>query len=439
MKNQIQKLFVFFLSLSLLSITLLGCSSKITTSSSIPKDRTEVKLWYSGGKTATSVFQELVDSFNDAQTTYYISTTVHGDYKETYTNLQAAIAGKNAPDMVLLDADKTATLSKKGVLEELTPYIEADQDFQREDFLDVFFQQGSFGDDKLYALPVYGTTQLLYYNKAAFQESNIDPQSIKTWQDLAKAAQTMTKKDGDNISFYGWEPMYGKDNLIDAAFSNGAKLLSEDGKTVLINNPEWVDVWDSFGTWIHEDQIMKVHFGGQGWEYWYKTMEDVLQNRAGGYTGSSGDQADLDFSIVGALEQPGFGEQPSAPVARALQLTILKSGAKEGKQGAYEFMKFFTSASIQGKWSMETGYIPVVKSTLEDKEYLTYLESHPQALIPYEQSLHSSILPIDPTGNKIYDALKIAADKVELEHISAQEALDEACKVAQEALDQVEP
>lgn len=46
---------------------------------------------------------------------------------------------------------------------------------------------------------------------------------------------------------------------------------------------------------------MAIHSGGQGWEYWYQTIDDVIQNKAGGYTGSSGDQADLDFSIVAQL------------------------------------------------------------------------------------------------------------------------------------------
>ena len=43
----------------------------------------------------------------------------------------------------------------------------------------------------------------------------------------------------------------------------------------------------------------------------------------------------------------------------------------------------------------------------------------------------------DNKDGEIYDALKIAADKVELEGVSAQEALDEAAKTAQAALDKV--
>ena len=45
------------------------------------------------------------------------------------------------------------------------------------------------------------------------------------------------------------------------------------------------------------------------------------------------------------------------------------------------------------------------------------------------------MLPIDPTGGAIYDALTVAADQVELENIPAQKALDTAQKIAQQALD----
>lgn len=295
-----------------------------------------------------------------------------------------------------------------------------------------FMSRGEDENGKLFALPAYGTTQVMYYNKAAFEKAGIDPATIKTWQDLAAAAEKMTASDG---SFVGWEPMWGSGNLIDAALSNGASLLSEDGKKVMINSDEWVEVWESFRTWIHDDKIMKVNSGGQGWEYWYTTIDDVLQNKAGGYTGSSGDQADLDFSIVGAMEQPGFNDNPSAPTAGALQLVMLQNSSDEEKEGVYEFMKYFTTPENQAKWSMGTGYVAVRESTQEVEEFKSYAEENPQALVPLQQASHGTPALQDPTGGKILDALSIAADKVELENVPAQEALDEAQKTAQEALD----
>ena len=56
--------------------------------------------------------------------------------------------------------------------------------------------------------------------------------------------------------------------------------MNEDGTEVMINSQEWVEVWESFRKWIHDDQIMKIHSGGQGWEYWYNTIDDVLQDKA---------------------------------------------------------------------------------------------------------------------------------------------------------------
>ena len=183
---------------------------------------------------------------------------------------------------------------------------------------------------------------------------------------------------------------------------------------------------------------MKVNSGGQGWEYWYTTIDDVLQNKAGGYTGSSGDQADLDFSIVGAMEQPGFNGNPSAPTADALQYVMLNGSSDEEKAGVYDFMKFFTTPENQAKWSMNTGYVAVRKSTQDVEEFKTYAEENPQALVPLRQASHGSAALVDPTGGKILDALTVAADKVELENIPAKEALDEAQKTAQEALDAIQ-
>ncbi len=393
----------------------------------------EIDLWYSGGKTAVNVFQAIVDDFNATQTEYHVNTVTQADYTETYEKLQAGIAGGNAPDMALLGVDNSRYLSKKNLIADITPYIEADSEFDKDDYLNAFFAQGYDSEGKLFAMPAYGTTQVLYYNIAAFEAAGVEPESIKTWQDLEAAAEKIAALDEYEV---GWEPMWGSGNLIDASLSNGGSVLSEDGKTVTINSEEWVEVWEAFRTWIHEDEIMKIHSGGQGWEYWYKTIDDVLANTAGGYTGSSGDQADLDFSVVAALEQPGWGENASAPSATALQLVMLESSSDAEKQGVYEFMKFFTTPENQAKWSMETGYVAVRNSTQEVPEFAAYCEENPQALVPLQQASHGSILPEDPTGGKIWDALEVAADKVEIEGISAQEALGEAQATAQAALDE---
>lgn len=409
-----------------------GCGTSDAATGKEDGKLVEIDFWYSGGKTAAGVLEEIVQDFNNSQSEYHVNTLTQADYSETYQKLQAGIAGNNAPDIALLGTSESRNLYTKGLVADINEYIKEDSTFDRDDYLEVFFDQGVNDEGNVFALPAYGTTQVFYYNRAAFEENGINPEDIKTWQDLEVAAKEMTKEDG---SFIGWEPMWGYGNLVDAAFSNGAKILSDDGTKVLINSDEWIEVWEGFRKWIHEDKTMKIHYGGQGWEYWYKTMDDVLENRAGGFTGSSGDQADLDFSIVGAMEQPGWGNNPSAPAANALNLVMLEKSSDKEKQGVYELMKFFTSPENQAKWSMNTGYVAVRKSTQDVEEFKAYTDENPHALVPLQQAMHGSSYPVDPTGGQIIDALSIAADKVEIEGISAKEALDEAQKTAQEALD----
>lgn len=410
-----------------------GTETADTQTAEASGDTVEVEFWYSGGKTAVGVIQEIVDSFNESQDTYHVSTVTQADYDETYQKLQAGIAGNAAPDLVLLNAETARTLASKNLLADMQSMIDADSEFNADDYLKVFYDQGVDESGKVFGLPAYGTTQVMYYNMAAFEAAGVKAEDIKTWSDLADAAEKIKAAGYD----YGWEPMWGADNMIDAAFSNGASIFSEDGTEVTINSPEWVEVWEAFRTWIHDDKTMAIHSGGQGWEYWYATIDDVIAGKAGGYTGSSGDQADLDFSIVAAMEQPAWSSSTtSAPMAETKTLSVLEGSSDAEKQGAFEFIKYFTNAESQAKWTMSTGYVAVNQKINDNAEYQAYVAENPQAAVPFAQATHGTVYPNDPTNGAIKDALKIAADKVEIDGVSAQEALDEAQKTAQAALDE---
>ena len=106
----------------MLSMTVVGCGdteSVSTIENDIPEvggnndsGKVEVEFWYSGGKTAVGVVQEIVDSYNASQDTYVITTVTQADYGETYEKLQAGIAGNAAPDLVLLDKGSARSLSE---------------------------------------------------------------------------------------------------------------------------------------------------------------------------------------------------------------------------------------------------------------------------------------------------------------------------------------
>ena len=419
-----------------LMLVMAGCGKKAESQGeAAPADgeKVEIEFWLAQGNNVMDLVNEEIENFNTSQDKYHVTAVQQENYVKTFSNLQAAIAGNSAPDVVLLDTAPARQLHDKGALVTFDDFQKADADFNADDFYADFANNG-IADGVTFARPWYGTIQIAYYNVKAFEDAGVDPQSVKSWQDLVANKDKFTEAGYQ----FTWEPMGGDSkNLIDAAFANGAKVLSDDGKTVLINSPEWVEVWEAFRGWIHDDKIMQTKWNGiDDWVYWYDTIADVVEGRAAGYTGSPVDSVDFDFNVIRPLEQFGWNGNESRPWAQTLMLCIPKGGSEAEQQGAYEFIKFLTNPENQAAYTMLTTYPAANKKVTEVPEYQKFLEENPVAEVLLKQAEHVSGYPVDPTGGKILDELNIAAEKLEIEGVSAQEALDEAAANAQAALDE---
>lgn len=400
-------------------------------------EKVEIEFWYGLGGKLGDQMKKKIDAFNKSQDKVVIKGVQQADYDETYKKLQAAVASGKTPALILTTTDTGKIMANKKIITDLTPYIDVKDDYETDDIIKTFLEDGQV-EDKQFSLPAYGTTQLMYYRKDALKEAGLTEDIFKDWAKFEDAAKKMTKKNGDKVERYGWSPMWGADNLMDMAYSNGGKVIDESGKKVTINSKEWVEAWSIIDRGINKDKTMKINSGGQGWEYWYKTIDEVMQGKSAGYIGSSGDQGDLDFKQLGAAEQPGFNGKEGTPSASSQQLAIPSKAEAKQKAAAFEFIKFFEKSENTADWSMNTGYIAVRTSAKEDPKFKAFAKKNPQILKPIEQAEHAVPTFIDPTGGKIQDAIKKAADKMEIEGKSAQEVLDEAQKEAQAALDNVQ-
>ncbi|AXI10296.1 ABC transporter substrate-binding protein [Oceanobacillus zhaokaii] len=394
----------------------------------------EIEFWYGLGSEADKKMQEIVQNFNNSQEDVVVTPVPQADYSETYQKLQASIASGSAPGVFITGLGTLNDLVSKEAIAPLDEFTAEDEIYDEADFLEVFIEPAKM-NDSLYALPAYGTTQVMYYRKDILEEAGIDPEeAYATWENVATTSKELQEK---GLVQYGHLPMWGADNLIDIATSNGGSVLSEDGKEVLIDSPEWIEAWEFVRKQIHEEESMKVNSGGQGWEYWYKTIDEVMNGTALGYTGSSGDKGDLDFSIIDSAPQPGLNGNEGRPNVDALYMAIPEIISDEEKAAGYAFMSYFSSAETSAEWSQAIGYIPVRNSAMEVPEYAQFIEENPYAAVPYEQAQTGIPYFVDPTGGKIRDAISIAADKVELQNVPAEEALKEAKETAQAALDEM--
>lgn len=409
-----------------------GCSpaAKEGTSAASGDGPVEIEFWYGLGSVAGETMEGIIADFNASQDKVKVTGVQQPSYSDTFQKVQAALASKQAPAVFI--SDNMQELAQRDIIAPLDDVI--DDRTPKDDYLEVFMDP-AVKDGQIMALPAYGTTQVCYYRKDLLSQAGVDPKDMySSWEKVYESSKQLQDQ---GVAQYGHLFMWDEENLMDLALSAGGKILSDDGKQVLINSPEWVESWDFVRKQIFDDKTMKIESGGQGWEYWYRTIDNVLNGVAIGYTGSSGDKGDLDFNIIDSCEQPGFNGHEPKPRAGSLYMVVPKIASDEQKKAAYEWMAYFNSPEVCAKWSQKIGYIPVRKAALEVEEYKKFLEENPYAAVPYNQAQHASPAFFDPTGSKIIDALKKAADKLELENVPAKEALDAAQKEAQTALDEV--
>nr|WP_168512657.1 sugar ABC transporter substrate-binding protein [Streptomyces sp. S1D4-11]QIY99150.1 sugar ABC transporter substrate-binding protein [Streptomyces sp. S1D4-11] len=91
-------------------------------------------------------------------------------------------------DVATVGAYEIPIWQKNGWLHELSSYADKDTSFDKADLLKPMVTSLSGSDGKLYALPFYGESSMLMYNKDVMQAKGITVPEHPTWQQIADIA-----------------------------------------------------------------------------------------------------------------------------------------------------------------------------------------------------------------------------------------------------------
>jgi multiple sugar transport system substrate-binding protein len=154
------------------------------------------------------------------------------------------MASGTAPDVIQtgeFNLKRRALASEGGYLN-LSPLIDADAEFKRDNYFPEVFDVGVV-DEGVYVLNKDFATVAFYVNTKMFEEAGIEVPSSWTYDDLIQIAQELTLDangnnalspdfDAENIKQYGWWHDVGWVRGWQAIpYAYGAQFLSEDGKT----------------------------------------------------------------------------------------------------------------------------------------------------------------------------------------------------------------
>jgi multiple sugar transport system substrate-binding protein len=183
-------------------------------------------------------------------------TEVAKPFGEVWTaNTAAVAAGSGMPDVLVSDRPKLPQDAANNIYTNLQDWADRDN-VKAEQFWPFTWEQTLYQGDT-YGVPFETDVRVLFYNKVAFQEAGLDPNTPpKTWAEVEQYADKLDKKNADgSYARIGFFPLQGNVSPTILGYTNDVEWISEDGQ-VQINSPKavetlnWVKKWvDRYGGW----------------------------------------------------------------------------------------------------------------------------------------------------------------------------------------------
>lgn len=204
----------------------------------------------------TTYFGPAVEAWNKANPDITLQQEVI-PFAQLNDILEARMRSRDSSfDILIVDPPRTAAFAAKRYLKDLTATFGAKlKDTTNPDSL----QAVSFRD-KLYAVPVFNSTQILIYNpdmleKAGIAAPSIDPSRRVTWEQLAADAKTIKEKlkTDYGMAFAQGHTFYQLQPIVMSA-GGGAGLVGQNNLTPEVNSDAWKKAMAWYGS-LYADGI----------------------------------------------------------------------------------------------------------------------------------------------------------------------------------------
>jgi multiple sugar transport system substrate-binding protein len=151
----------------------------------------------------------------------------------------SAVASDSPPDLVYMDRQLLGTYAARGTVDPLEDCVEK-EGIDLDQYRDPALEEITL-DGKLYGLPEFYDNRVLMINDASLASAGMTPDAIDTGDldGLSAAATKLTKRSGNKLARIGFDPKI-PEFLPVWAKANGVDMLSEDGKTANLDDPKLV-------------------------------------------------------------------------------------------------------------------------------------------------------------------------------------------------------
>ena len=338
-----------------------------------------------GGPVA-AIFDDYAATFNAQNPDIRVVPVYTGSYQDTIARTLTQIRGGDSPAMAVLLSVDTFTLYDEDVIAALDDLAETDADRAfLTDFFPAFLANGQVGG-KVWSLPFQRSTPVLYWNKDAFAEAGLDPETPPaTWAEMVAMGKKLVKRDasgavtrwGVRIPTSGF-PYWLFQGLTTA---NDAFLMNADGNETYFDAPGVVEALEFLVSLSAEHGVM-----APGVIEWGATPQAFFEGESAMVWTTTGNLTNIRNNApfpFGVAMLPA-NKRRGAPTGGG-NLFIFNTVPEATQKAAFRFARWLTSPEMAADWSIRTGYVAVSPAAWETPAMKEYAAGFPPATVARDQ------------------------------------------------------
>ncbi len=379
--------------------TLAGCSDGNQTAADFvmpeggfDKDKAiTITFYHSMGQDLQTILEKAIAEFNEIYPNITIEHKTYGDYDGVRDQIKTEISVGDQPNIAYCYPDHVALYNVSGAVQTLDTLIESEYGFTDEqiaDFIPAYYEEGkSFGDGKMYTLPISKSTEVLYYNKTFFEKNNLTVPT--TWEEMKAVCEQIRAIDPTCIPLgYDSESNW----FITLCEQYGSAYTSIEGENFQFDNETNRKFVKEFQSWFANKLVTTGTLSGANYTSNLFTGKDDSGTRCYMCIGSTGGasyqqptQTNGKYEFeVGITSIPQVDPSKPKVISQGPSVCIFKKDDPQEVLASWLFVKFLTTdVNFQARVSMQNGYAPVIQSVKENEVYAEHLNSYATNIVAY--------------------------------------------------------
>jgi multiple sugar transport system substrate-binding protein len=314
-------------------------------------------------------WQELIDRYNATDPEFPVEQQVQ-DWNQIYTKIAGAAQSNTQPDILFTIPDFTTYVRSVGDVRPVTDVVEeldAEHSF-------IEAATAPYTDDgEVWAVPLYGMVQMLWYRKDLLAEAGIT-EAPKTWEELRAAAEATTTEGQSGIALPAGKNLATDQVIYSFMLTNGAgDIFTEDGQPNF-DRPEVVETFEFY------DQLMEFSPADSANYSWgepqaaFNSGSAAMAIEKGQYLMPFEEESGRPAEDLGCafIPQPAEGGQPGSIYYS--NAAMILSQDDERAEAAEDFLTFLLQPENYGDFlNAEPGlFLPLTETGVDAESWTSH-------------------------------------------------------------------